>query len=290
MEKQYTLEVGTILHEKYQIEKILGQGGFGITYVVNQIDTGVSYAMKEYFPREICTRDKNGCVVPKEFEKDAFAHGLEVFDGEAIILLCLVNEPGIIHVFDHFRENETAYFIMEYLEGFTLAEVLHKRKTLSIKEAEMILFSLMKSLKTVHSVGIVHRDISPENIFITKEGNVVLLDFGTARKYVSDKSISMSVELKMEYAPLEQYSMQGKQGPWTDVYSLAACFYRMLTGYHIPNAMERVKGKPYTPIANYVPDIGQNVEEVLREALAPNYEERIQSMDEFFQRLQSNHR
>ena len=237
------LPLGTIVNGRYLIGKVLGIGGFGITYLGFDLTLEIKVAIKEYMPSAMATRntDRYTVVLTSHQEKD-YQSGMERFLEEARILAKLQNTPNIVSVQNYFRENNTAYFVMEYVNGTSLKAYLaaHGEK-ISCEEALKILLPVMNALVSVHSMQLLHRDISPDNIYLTADGDSRLLDFGAAR-FASGDGKSVSVILKHGYAPEEQYSSHGNQGPWTDVYAMGATLYRCITGVLPPDSIERIHG------------------------------------------------
>lgn len=240
-EEAIHMEPGTLLHDRYIIGRVLGFGGFGVTYIGWDGKLEQKVAVKEYLPGEFSTRmPGQSCVTVFNGDKsEQFRDGMNKFVEEAKRLAKFQNEPGIVKVFDSFTENETAYIVMEYLDGETLTERLKRDKTIPEDEAVKMLWQVMDSLQTVHKEGILHRDIAPDNIFLTKSGDVKLIDFGASRYATTSHSRSLTVIIKPGYSPEEQYRSRGDQGPYTDVYALAATLYKMITGKTPPDAMER---------------------------------------------------
>lgn len=284
----FYLPVQTILRGKYLLGRVLGQGGFGVTYLGWDLDLGIKLAIKEYLPREFAGRSTGDMTItPYSGEaRNYFAKGLEKFLDEAKTLARLEGHPNIVSVRDFFRENGTAYLVMNYLEGMTLKDYLNRRGTaLDFASAFQILSPVMEGLKQVHAYGILHRDISPDNIFITDTGIVKILDFGAARQALGEQSKSLSVILKPGYAPEEQYRSKGRQGPWTDVYAVAATMYLMLCGKTPPEPLDRMSGEPiYTP-AQLGVVISPAGEAALMKGLAVKAEHRFQTIAEFQQAL-----
>ena len=237
------LNPGTILHNRYLIGRVLGYGGFGVTYIGWDGSLEQKVAIKEYLPGEFSTRmPGQTCVTIFNGDKsEQFAAGLDEFVDEGNRLARFMNEQGIVRIFDSFHENDTAYIVMEYLEGETLEQRLEREGIIPEDEAVEMLMPVMLSLKEVHNEGIIHRDISPDNIFIKNDGTVKLIDFGASRYATTTHSRSLTVIIKPGYSPVEQYRSNGDQGPHTDVYSLAATMYRMITGERPPDAMNRFK-------------------------------------------------
>lgn len=236
-----SLVPGTKITDRYEIGKVIGHGGFGITYLAwnNVLDTKV--AIKEYLPSEFSTRmpGVNTVTAFSGNKKEQFEDGLDKFVEEAKKIAKFQKEEGIVKVFDCIKENDTAYIIMEYLEGETLKDYLEREGTVTEEKAIEMLTPVMESLAAVHGAGILHRDIAPDNIFITKDGKIKLIDFGAARFATTSHSRSLTVIVKPGYSPEEQYRSRGDQGPHTDVYSLAALMYKMVTGITPPDALER---------------------------------------------------
>ena len=240
-EEAVHMDPGTILAERYVIGKVLGYGGFGVTYIGWDAKLEQKVAIKEYLPSEFSTRipGQSRISIFNGDKNEQFLSGLNKFVDEAKRLSKFQNEDGIVKIFDCIAENETAYIIMEYLEGETLADRLKREKRIPEKEAIEIMMPIMKSLEIVHKEGIIHRDIAPDNIFLTSDGHSKLIDFGAARFATTSHSRSLTVIIKPGFSAEEQYRSRSDQGPHTDVYSVAATFYKMLTGETPPDALER---------------------------------------------------
>lgn len=232
---------GTILHDRYLIGKALGYGGFGVTYIAWDSRLEQKVAIKEYLPSEFSTRmpGQSRVTIGSGDKSEQFHDGLDKFVDEARRLAKFSNEAGIVRIFDSFKANDTAYIVMEYLEGETLSDYLNENGVIDEDTAIDMLLPVMRSLETVHEAGLIHRDIAPDNIFITKTGEIKLIDFGAARYATTKHSRSLTVIIKQGYSPEEQYRSRGDQGPHTDVYSLGATLYKMITGTTPPDALER---------------------------------------------------
>ncbi|MCK5129151.1 MAG: serine/threonine protein kinase, partial [Clostridiales bacterium] len=235
------LPAGTILIGKYMIGKVLGHGGFGATYLGMDLTVSEKVAIKEYLPAGVAVREKDTDIVTSYIGKkgEIYKHGLRNFIEEAKVLSKFSAVPSIVSIFDVFTANGTAYIVMEYLEGESLSSYVKNNAPLSSDIVIEFALPLCDALKKVHNAGIIHRDISLENIYLMKDGKIKLLDFGAARLTLVDDSTSLSVILKPGYAPIEQYSRKGVQGPWTDIYALAATIYHMFTGYAPTSATDR---------------------------------------------------
>ena len=281
MNQDYPLALpqGSVLAGQYVIEKVLGQGGFGITYKAYDHASKQYVAIKEFFPDSMATRAAS-TVIPFTGEREeSYKYGITCFLQEAQTLAQFIGNDNIVRIYTYFEENGTAYFAMEYVEGesFDVYIKQHGGK-LSFDEAAKILVPIMDALYAVHQKGIVHRDVTPDNIYITKDGTVKLLDFGAARYSLGDKSRSLDVVLKHGFAPKEQYTRKGKQGPFTDVYSLGATFYYAVTGKRPPDSVERMDEDELVPPSTLGADIGRLPEMAILNALNVQPQDRFQSM------------
>lgn len=282
-EETFHLTPGTVIGERYTVGRVLGFGGFGVTYIGFDNVLEKKVAVKEYLPSEFATRTlhQTQVTIYGGEKKEQFALGLEKFVEEARKLAKFSEDTEIVNVYDTFLENDTAYIIMEYLEGESLKDLLERKGKLSLEETENIILPIFESLGPVHNAGIIHRDIAPDNIFIKKDGSVKLLDFGAARYASATHSRSLTVIYKPGYAPEEQYQSRGDQGPWTDVYALSATMYKCLTGITLDTSLERkVKDTLKAPSKMGV-DIPRNKEIALLNALNIEIKSRTKSTEEF---------
>ena len=282
------LKPGTILVNRYLIGRVLGQGGFGITYVALDNQTKSRVAIKEYMPSEFAYREEgttelklNNSLVQADFD-----YGKEQFLQEAKTLAEFVGNEHIIGIRDMFEANGTAYFAMEFAEGVSLKQYMEQRGgPLQVYEANLILLPIMEALQWVHSKGIIHRDIAPDNIMIRSDGKAKLIDFGAARYSTGEKSKSLDVILKHGFAPYEQYSRRGRQGPFTDVYAMAATYYYTITGKVPPDAVDRMDEDTLTLPSELGVRVRKETEAVLLKALAVSSRNRYQTMAEFYTAL-----
>ena len=289
-EEQYpvALKAGAMLKQRYLIGRVLGQGGFGITYMAWQLKLNARVAVKEYMPNDICTRMGNAVSVAMESKEEEFAYGRERFQEEARTLAKFMGQPGIAGVTDYFDENGTSYFVMDYVEGISFKTyIANAGGTVSVQEALDVMIPVLRALTAVHAEGFIHRDVTPDNIYITKDGNVKLLDFGSARYSLGDKSKSLDVILKVGYAPKEQYIRRGRQGPYTDVYSCAACLYAAITGYLPPESLDRLEKDELVPPSQMGVEIPLYLERAILKGLAVQPEDRFQTAGEFLDALES---
>lgn len=227
-----TLAPGSILMNRYVVGRVIGKGGFGITYLAYDALTRKKIAVKEYFPYGLAQRTGGSIEVSVTSDDSAetFRLGAEKFYNEAKLVSRFNGNPNIVGVYDCFYENDTVYMAMEYLSGSTLKEYIREHGILSAPQALYVANSITNALVVAHSASVLHRDISPDNVMLCDNGDIKLIDFGAARQLVAERSQAFSVILKPGFAPPEQYSKKGNQGSWTDVYSLGTTLYFMLTG------------------------------------------------------------
>lgn len=278
------LPEGTLLGDRYLIGKVLGVGGFGITYKVWDTINQSTCAVKEYAPSELSYRMKDSTVIKiNSSSLSLFEHGMQRFMEEAQMLKRLENILEVVKVNECFQQNQTAYFSMEFLDGMNLKSIVKNvGGSIDYQDMTRLIAAIGNAMDMIHkTTGILHRDISPENICVLKDGSARLLDFGSARQTIAGARQGFSVELKPGFAPLEQYSKNGKQGPYTDVYALACTYYYSLTGKMIPSAVDRLEGKEYEPLCRVNPEISAAVSAGVDRALELDYRNRIQSMKEF---------
>lgn len=286
----YALPSGTLLHERYLIGRILGVGGFGITYKAFDLLLQEICAVKEFAPERLVFRypGEQQMQVRGNAEGAWYQHGMQRFLEEAQILKALEDIPNVVHVWDYFQENQTAYYAMEFLDGTNMKKVI-RMAGISVDEEDIrqIIVQIGTAMGQIHKkASILHRDISPENIYLLKDGSCKILDFGSARQQAMDEQQEFSIEFKQGFAPPEQYSRTGRQGSYTDVYALAATYYYALTGKRIPDAMARLDGKKYTPLFEMRSSIPKEISDAVDRALELDYKKRTQTMEEFVRGLE----
>lgn len=294
------IDAGTVLAERYLIGNALGFGGFGVTYIGYDRKLKRRVAIKEYLPSEFATRalhQPEVMINNNEKKKQQFSDGMKKFIDEAKSLAKLSSLEGIVHIYDSFEANNTAYIVMEYLEGETLASYMKREKKVTEDQAIEIISPVLQTLEEVHRCGIIHRDIAPDNIFLAKgqdgKTHVKLIDFGASRYASTSHSKSLTVLIKPGYSPAEQYQSNGEQGPFTDVYAVAAVLYQLVTGVRPEDAFERrtqlqSDGKdPLKDPSSYNSEISENFENALMNALSVRVEDRSETAEVFLKELNS---
>lgn len=283
------LDQETLLNDQFRIGRVLGVGGFGITYLAFDEVLEMVVAVKEYLPNDIAVRKSDSNTVQpytSTGDNRDFEFGLKQFLEEARTLAKFENHPNIVRVRTFFRENGTGYLVMNFYEGRTLAEYLEARNGfLMEQEALLMMEQVIEGLAAVHEQNVLHRDIDPSNVYLADNGTVVLLDFGAARTAVGERTQTMSVVLKRGYAPQEQYHSHGDQGAWTDVYACASTLYRTLTGYKPPEAAARILEDDLVAPKELVPSLSDDTNEAILQGLAVRPENRPQTMDAFAELL-----
>lgn len=276
------LKPGVILKERYKIEEVIGAGGFGITYRAWDPLLQSYVAIKEYYPSGIATRsaDSSKVCVPVGQEQREYHRGRIRFLKEAQDVARFQSEPNIVSIYDYLEENDTAYMVMEYLHGCTLKQYIREHGgRLDTDHILHICLSVLDALAVVHKAGMIHRDISPENIFICEDLTVKLIDFGAAKQVYLDGEQTMSVVLKPGYAPPEQYAKKDKQGPWTDIYALGATLCFAATGEKPEESFGRVLEDTIKPVCEVNPEIPRAMSQVIMRAMSVKIEDRYQTVE-----------
>ena len=287
-ENLHCLRKGTRLIGRYTIEGVLGQGGFGITYLGIDELHEKKVAIKEFFPQGIVTRNieyQDTVTVTFVGEKDNYEKGKERFLKEARTMAKFSKDEGIVKALDFFEINNTAYIVMEYLEGITLKRYLRENQRIAPEDLIELLVPLIESLDEIHSQGMIHRDISPDNIMVLPDGRIKLMDFGAARDYTEFGEKSLSIVLKPGYAPPEQYQTHGVQGPWTDIYALCATMYKCITGENPPDAIERVMDDSLKKISEFGIVIPLQEEAAIIKGMSVSAKDRYQDIKDFCEDL-----
>ncbi len=288
------LPVGTVLRSgnahNFLFGVVKGEGGFGLTYIGKEMNSGRLVAIKEYFPSRCQPqRMPDASIKPQERFEEIYQHGMQSFLSEASMLRAVAHLPSIVHVMDYFEANQTAYMVMEYLEGNTLYHVMQSQERILPEVLIPKFLPLMYDLESLHEAGVLHRDIAPDNIMWMPDGNLKLLDFGCARSLEDGRS--MTVVLKPGFAPIEQYQTRG-QGPYTDLYALCATLYYCLTGKIPPASPERLTTTfdnhpdPLIPPSALGVPVLQEQEQILMWGLSLQPSVRPQSMKTLAQRLE----
>ena len=291
---------GTLLQGgKYKIERVLGQGGFGITYLANQsvtiegplgkINADIKVCIKEFFMKDLCNREGDSTIVsvPSTGSKEMVAKFQQKFMKEALNISKL-QHPNIIKVTDVFEENGTAYYVMEYVGGGSLSDLIKEKGKLSEKKVRQLTAKIADALRYIHSQNMNHLDIKPGNMLLREDGEIVLIDFGLSKNYnvTGEQTTSTPIGISVGYAPIEQSRIGGVGtfSPPTDIYSLGATMYKMLTGKTPPEASEVMdEGLPTMPS-----DISDTMKKVVEKAMEPRRKDRYQTIDEMMTVLAEN--
>ena len=285
----FALKPGTILEGKYLVGEMLGQGGFGITYIGFDLLLEQKVAIKEYYPMStgMVSREGHSTVVWSSamMGKTGTQKGFDSFLKEARKMAKLGGIPGVVGVKSVFIQNETAYIVMDFIEGETLLKKLQKNGPMDFDSCVKLMTPIMQALAEVHEHGIIHRDISPDNIMVRPDGKLILLDLGAAKDLDiqgNDGSVQSSqMVAKHGFSPIEQYSKSGKVGPWTDIYAMAATIYYCCTGILPPPATDRTIDDTLA----CQPLLTQTQFGILADCMRMRPQDRPQSMDTLLQML-----
>lgn len=247
-----SLPIFSILAGKYLLGAPLGKGGFGITYIAMHLPDEKIVAIKEFFPTNLAVRDTdNETVVPADDTKAVYYRtGMKSFSEEGRILYLLSDIEHVVHVAEQIQANNTTYLVMEYVPGISLKKYMkQQQKLFSEQETLTLMQPILIAMQAMHQKGILHRDISPENLMLSPDNTLTLIDFGAARTFSRSDDDNLTVILKRGYAPEEQYHSNSRQGPWTDLYAVCAVMYQMLTGILPQEASARAEEDHLTPIS-----------------------------------------
>ena len=279
---------GTRLADRYILGKVLGEGSFGITYIGWDSRLQIPVAIKEYFPSEMVSRDVicghgNKVYLYENAKKNHYEEDIKKFLNEAKCLSKFNEVEGIVSVLDFFYENETAYIVMQFIDGVSVKEYIKKNGKMDGKKVLNAMRPVLLALEKVHRTGIVHRDISPDNIMIRKDGSLVLIDFGAARMRNIDNTKTMTVLFKRGFSPEEQYRYKGRWGAYTDVYSISATMYYMLTGEAPTDSVIRALGDDMPSLLNMKElEISTKQKKAVMKGMAVNAKNRWQSIRELY--------
>ncbi len=302
-----SLPLYEIVNGKYLLGRVLGVGGFGITYIAWDFYQAKRVCVKEYFPRNIAVRNHSAHTYSESISvsidcsqeeptsvqsytqhvervRSAYMKGLSAYIKEAENLSKYYLMAGIVSIRDFFYGNNTAYIVMEYIDGMDMGKYAkYKGGKLAPEEVFFLLKDVLKALAAVHKDSIIHRDISPDNIMLTRQRKAVLIDFGAARDYEHTKIAP--ILLKHGYAPLEQYKVDGEQGPWTDVYSICASIYYLLTGVRLPSSQKRDQQDTVQKLQVMGVAVSEEQDNTIWRGLRLEPQERYQSVEELYRDL-----
>ena len=280
----YHLPAGSLLLQgKYRVEKIIGEGGFGITYGGVDLVNSQNVAIKENWP-EKASRQGTTVVLPHTTTPKSRDEQLNKVATEAEFLSKCIH-PNIVRVYDSFQENNTAYVVMDFIAGKPLSKIIEEEGTLPEERVKRYLIQLAEALRVIHGANLLHRDIKPENIIVDRQDRAILIDFGATKEFIAGQTRQMSVTLTRGYAPLEQYSYKSKRYPATDIYALCASMYEVLTGELPPEATERIQTDNLVSPRQLLPAIDPLLEQVIITGMKIKVEERFQTADELLQLL-----
>lgn len=279
---------GTKLAKRYILGKVLGEGSSGITYLAWDFVLEIPVAIKEFYPLDIVKRDLIRGTDPKVYiqGKEEYKEKLDNFIRGAVYLSRFNGEEGIAAVRDFFSANQTAYLVMEYVDGESVREVVQKKGKMNGKKVLTLMKPVLKSLAKVHQMGLLYLDMSPDNLVLNKTGKLVMVDFGTARRYDISGKESVSPLFKKGFSPEEQYRSNGHQGKWSDIYAVCATMYYMMTGKEPIDVVERIAGKTLTSLEE-MPDIelSSKKKATIMKGLSIRAENRYQNMEQLMEAL-----
>ena len=282
--QEYILQPGTILKGQYLVGRVLGQGGFGITYIGFDLALQRKVAVKEYFPSSYAGR-KTGTQNVHWFAAEqaelARSSGMEMFLKEARKMSRVNEIENVVHVLDLFQENNTAYIVMDFIEGETLKARVKREGPLEWKDAQKLFFPVIHTMGQVHQAGLIHRDLSPDNLMLQSDGSAKILDLGAAKDLNINTGASSMQVAKGGFSPLEQYTQRGESGTWSDVYAMAATMYAALTGKVPPSSIDRMTKDTLDFSLPQCRKLPSRVVKALKHALMVRSGERTRTMEEF---------
>lgn len=278
------LPVRYMLGSQYYLGKVIGNGGFGITYLAWDCIEQRRVIVKELYPRQDVQRDPaSKMVVPLKGQEDYFRKLKHRFKEEAQILYSFRHEPSVMNVYRLMEDNNTVYYSMEYLSGFDLKTYMEQQGKLGWPQLSGYIRKILYTLHILHGQNLIHRDISPDNIFLTSVTDAKLIDFGSVRNYNSGQGLTTI--LKQVYAPVEQYFTNGDQGPWTDIYALSVTMYHALSGSRPPRATDRAVRDGAIQIGRLCPELPEHVARAITRGMEVRAENRFQSVEEMAEAL-----
>ncbi len=281
---KHLLQTGTLLEGRYRIKRVIGEGGFGITYEAVNEKIDMTVAIKEFYYKDCICRDvnkSNQIHITYAAKQEEFERAKNRFLREAKTLSSFHNESAIVKILDYFEENGTAYIVMNYLYGVPLSQYLSQRGTMNWKEMLQKIKPLVVTLERVHNRGVLHRDISANNIMVLENGDLCLLDFGAAKDmFTRGNKDTSTIFTTQGYTPIEQYAQTGEMGAWSDVYALSVVCYQCLTGECPPDSLQRAIFDEYKTVGEKGKNIPTDLEEVLKKGLAVKAENRYANMKE----------
>lgn len=268
------LPLQEFLHDRYYVGDVLGSGGFGITYSAWDIQEERRVALKELFPaQDVARMADRRTVQVRPGQEEYFQHVSDCFVNEAKILIQLQGQPGIVSIYNLFNANGTLYYTMEYLDGMDLRDFMARYGKLTWDQLSPILSPILQALEILHNDHLIHRDISPDNIFLTGGDQARLIDFGSVRTYQGTRSFTTF--MKHSFAPWEQYQSNGDQGPWTDIYALCVTIYYALTGVLPPKAPDRKLKDTTVPLTTLCPQLPRSAAAAIQKGMAVEIADRF---------------
>ncbi len=287
----YCLPSGTLLNQRYTLMKVLGEGGFGITYLGRDEVLQSMIAVKEFYPealvgRNVTRQEEGNIYIHNGLSREAYEKSLKAFLQEARNLSQFLGTEGIVQVRDYFQENGTAYIIMEYIDGISIKQYVQKNGPVAYDKVLEMMEPVLRALQNIHKKQIIHRDLSADNIMITEDVKIKLIDFGSARYTTARENRTMTVLFKRGFAAEEQYRQKGNQGTWTDVYGISAAMYYMMAAEMPEESVERVIQDKLVPLADRKDiEIPGYVSDAISKGMAVMAKNRYQTIEELYEGL-----